>query len=772
MNNASYWKERFKTIEESQHKRGLKCYANIEEQYQHAQREIEQKINLWYQRFADNNNISLMEARKLLNSEELEELKWDVEEYIRYGKANALNQQWMDELENASAKAHINRLEAIKLQMQQSLEVAFGNQLDTVDKTIRDIYRTGYLYTAFEIQKGIGIGWNLATPNDRIISQVINKPWSADGRTFSDRIWTNKQKLINELNTTFTQGIITGSDPQRTINAISKKLAVSKQQAGRLVMTEQAAFSNAAQNECFKELGVEEFEIVETLDSHTCAVCGSFDGKHFPMSQFEIGVNAPPFHPNCRGCTCPYFDDEFTFEEKRSARNSDDEKTYRVPGNMSYEEWKKSFVEGTDAKEDNEQGNKEETLFDRKAAKKEINNLRASRDSKQKKLESLSEEEKTLTQKCYFDMTGTPDEINRLHTMASEKKNIQTEIEKYSASILEKQNLYKTEVEKQILDSGIIKEIRLSDKMTPETVDEIEDVLNRLNSRYGKMPEAVVYSPAKVGDGTAQYNWLDDKIYISNKLCDSNRYKEFVRKAEDSLDEYRKHYQVVERAKKDIGEADKILSNAGIKGYEKENARIKKARAEIAINTLKQAERESVSDVITHEYGHFIHRHANTDYVQKKNVYGAKELGGKMMGGDWKYDINTQYSTAGMINASKISKYATENPYETFAEGFLALDKGEKIPSEIETVIKGALERSTKGRENHVNLQFFAKKHKARKVPSDDPLWDSLVKGNADEQMKDGIFEWEHGGYDYLIEIKGKYTYNVLSRKKKPNIHE
>ena len=247
---------------------------------------------------------------------------------------------------------------------------------------------------------------------------------------------------------------------------------------------------------------------------------------------------------------------------------------------------------------------------------------------------------------------------------------------------------------------------------------------------------------------------------------------EFVRKAEDSLDEYRKHYQVVERAKKDIGEADKILSNAGIKGYEKENARIKKARAEIAINTLKQAERESVSDVITHEYGHFIHRHANTDYVQKKNVYGAKELGGKMMGGDWKYDINTQYSTAGMINASKISKYATENPYETFAEGFLALDKGEKIPSEIETVIKGALERSTKGRENHVNLQFFAKKHKARKVPSDDPLCDSLVKGNADEQMKDGIFEWEHGGYDYLIEIKDKYTYNVLSRKKKPNIHE
>lgn len=346
MNNASYWKKRFKAIEESQHKRGLKCYANIEEQYQHAQREIEQKINLWYQRFADNNNISLTEARKLLNSDELEELKWDVEEYIRYGKANALNQQWMDELENASAKAHINRLEAIKLQMQQSLEVAFGNQLDTVDETIRDIYREGYMRTAFEIQKGIKAGWNFTTPNERLIGKVINKPWSNDDRTFSDRIWINKKKLINELNTTFTQGIITGTDPQKTIDMISKRLAVSKQQTGRLVMTEQAAFSNAAQNDCFKELGVEEFEIVETLDSHTCEYCGSMDGKHFPMIQFEIGMTAPPFHPNCRGCTCPYFDDEFTLEEKRSARSRDDEKTYFVPADMTYREWEKAFVQG------------------------------------------------------------------------------------------------------------------------------------------------------------------------------------------------------------------------------------------------------------------------------------------------------------------------------------------------------------------------------------------------------------------------------------------
>lgn len=350
MANAEYWKRRFKLIEEAQHQQGLQCYANIEKQYFEAQKQIESKINAWYQRFADNNQISLIEARRLLNTNELEELRWNVDEYIRYGKANAVSKEWMKELENASAKAHISRLESIKLQMQQSLEVLFGNQLDIVDTAIRDIYGSGYLRTAFEIQKGIGVGWSLSIPNDNLIAKVINKPWAADGRNFSDRIWANKQKLINELNATFTQNIITGADPRKTIDVFSRKLDVSKQNAGRLVMTEQAAFGNTAQHDCFKALDVEQFEVVETLDSHTCSLCGSMDGKHFPMSQFEVGMTAPPFHPNCRGCTCPYFDDEFDSVGKRAARGENG-KTYYVPNNTTYVEWKESFCTDSEPKE-------------------------------------------------------------------------------------------------------------------------------------------------------------------------------------------------------------------------------------------------------------------------------------------------------------------------------------------------------------------------------------------------------------------------------------
>ena len=66
----------------------------------------------------------MQEAKKLLSTKELKEFRWDVKEYIKYGRENDMNQMWMKELENASARVHINRLEALRIRTQQAAEVA------------------------------------------------------------------------------------------------------------------------------------------------------------------------------------------------------------------------------------------------------------------------------------------------------------------------------------------------------------------------------------------------------------------------------------------------------------------------------------------------------------------------------------------------------------------------------------------------------------------------------------------------------------------------
>lgn len=360
MNNGEYWQKRFELLEQAAHQQGVQCYADIEKQYRQAQKQLEGQIAAWYQRFASNNGVTLAEAKRMLNAKELAELKWDVNQYIQYGQENAINGTWVKQLENASARFHISRLEALKLQTQQSIEVMFGNQLDSIDSTMRNVYKSGYYHTAYEIQKGVGIGWDFSALDDKQISKVINKPWAVDGKNFSERIWGNRQKLVNELNNTLTQNIILGKDPQKAIDEIARKMNTSKTNAGRLVMTEEAFFSSAAQKDCFTELDVEQFEIVATLDSHTSDICRGMDGKHFKMSEWKVGETAPPFHVHCRSTTVPYFDDEFDTVSERAARDEETGKTYFVPGNMTYKEWDKAFVQGD--KSDLQEINPDDTI--------------------------------------------------------------------------------------------------------------------------------------------------------------------------------------------------------------------------------------------------------------------------------------------------------------------------------------------------------------------------------------------------------------------------
>lgn len=348
MKNSEYWKLRFEQLEQAQNGQGAAAFAEIEKQYKEAQKQIEGQIARWYQRFADNNGITLAQARQYLKGAALKEFQWDVQDYIKYGQDNALMGGWMKELENASAKYHISKLEALKIQTQQSLEVMFSKQMGTVTGAMGDIFESGYYHTAYELQKGFNIGWDIAGLDQSQIEKVLSKPWAVDGKNFSERIWTNKEKLISELHGELTQNIMLGADPQKAIDSLAKKMNTSKQNAGRLIMTEEAYFSSAAQRDCFNELDVEQYEIVATLDSHTSDICRSLDGKHFSMKDFQAGVTAPPFHVYCRSTTVPYFDEDFGDIGERAARDEETGKTYYIPDDMNYEDWKQTFVDGGD----------------------------------------------------------------------------------------------------------------------------------------------------------------------------------------------------------------------------------------------------------------------------------------------------------------------------------------------------------------------------------------------------------------------------------------
>lgn len=334
----NYWTKRFEE-EEKQRNISNKAYAKeIEKQYKIAENKIKSDIEKWYIRIADNNQISLADAKKLLTKVELKEFKWTLAEYIQKAKSGA----WKKELENASARIHIKRLEALQLQVQNSIETLRNKENEMLEDYLIKNYEDTYYHSLYEISKGLNLKTSFATLDKNKINQVIGKPWLKDGKTFSDRIWQDKEQLINTLRTKITQSFITGSTLDEAVEDISKfvsdKIKNKEYVARRLLETESAAYASKAQIEAFKSIDVEKYEIVATLDLHTSEICQEMDGKVFKLSDQEVGVTVPPFHSHCRTVIAPYFDDE----PARASRDENGE--YKEVKYMNYKEWKDQCI--------------------------------------------------------------------------------------------------------------------------------------------------------------------------------------------------------------------------------------------------------------------------------------------------------------------------------------------------------------------------------------------------------------------------------------------
>ncbi|MDR1292267.1 MAG: minor capsid protein [Clostridiales Family XIII bacterium] len=346
MKNAEYWKKRAEILEDARHGEAEAYAAQIAREYDKYSARTRADIERWYQRLADNNGLSLAGAHKLLKAGELDEFHWDVEEYQKRGRENAIDQRWMKQLENASAKVHISRLEAAQTEMQQQVEMLAAGQERGMTRLLGDTFKKAYGQTAFELQKGIGVGFGIYGVDPRAVADIIRKPWTTDRRSFSDRIWTNKVELLARLQTDLTQAVMRGDNPKTLAAGIAKDFGTSKYKAERLVLTEAAYFSAQGQKDAYKELGVEAVEFVATLDHRTSAECRSMDGQIIAMKDYEPGVTVPPLHPFCRSTTAPWFDDDFTEVDYRASRDEAGKTVYEVPSDMTYPEWAETFMGG------------------------------------------------------------------------------------------------------------------------------------------------------------------------------------------------------------------------------------------------------------------------------------------------------------------------------------------------------------------------------------------------------------------------------------------
>ena len=97
--NADYWRGRFSLLEDAAHIRADQCVDNLETIFRDAEQSVQADLERWYARFATNNGVSLYEARKMLTTGQLEEFRWNVDQYIQAAQQANLSPEWVKKLE-------------------------------------------------------------------------------------------------------------------------------------------------------------------------------------------------------------------------------------------------------------------------------------------------------------------------------------------------------------------------------------------------------------------------------------------------------------------------------------------------------------------------------------------------------------------------------------------------------------------------------------------------------------------------------------------------
>lgn len=332
----SYWETRNEELYKAGEMQVNEYFKKLEKAFNQTKRELQKTVESFYWRYAEENGLTYAAAQKQLDKAEIKGLREFVELSMQnIGKYN-------QEVNNMSIKARITRYQALEAQVDAILRqlYAVDYQADA-EKTMREIYGDTYYRTWYGIDQYHGFHAAFAQIDPGTVDALLKYPFN--GANFSDRLWKQKDHLQTVLMESIATMLVQGVPPQNLSADFAKKMQSKKFDAYRLLHTEGSFLMSEATHVGYKADGVEKYQILATLDSKTCGICGELDGKIYPVDDAVTGKNMPPFHPFCRCTDVPYYPDTPTEGMKRAARDKDGN-GIEVPADMTYTEWKKKYL--------------------------------------------------------------------------------------------------------------------------------------------------------------------------------------------------------------------------------------------------------------------------------------------------------------------------------------------------------------------------------------------------------------------------------------------
>ena len=309
MLSNKYWEDRYRAEEKARELADKRVAFQLQGIYQQHANNIQKEIDSFWQRYADKEGITKLEAKQRADSLDMVNVGFKAKQLVE--RANRLRERGQKVTSEDFTKAENDLMRLYNLKMKTSrLEVLQANiklhqydlalsEFEIIDKHLIESIRRENLFSAGVLNMTLGSFESSKISADSIVYANFNNA------TWSSRVWERQNELRNIVKKGVADTVLRGKGTNVLINSLKKEFDVSYGYARRLAVTESARVYSEAQKSNYEANGVEEFEVMTELKA--CHICQPFNGKIFKVSELVPALNAPPFHPNCRCTTVPHF---------------------------------------------------------------------------------------------------------------------------------------------------------------------------------------------------------------------------------------------------------------------------------------------------------------------------------------------------------------------------------------------------------------------------------------------------------------------------------
>lgn len=323
MLTSKYWEDRYRAEEKARELADKRVAYQLQGVYQQHANNIQKEIDSFWQRYADKEGITKLEAKQRADRLDMVNVEFKAKQLVE--RANLLRQRGQKVTSNDFTKAENDLMRLYNLKMKTSrLEVLQANiklhqydlalsEFEIIDKHLTESVRRENLFSAGVLNMTLGSFESSKTSTDTIVYANFN------GATWPGRHWTRQNELREIVKKGVADTVLRGKGTNLLINQLRKEFDVSYSYARRLAVTESARVYSEAQKANYEANGVEWFEVMTELKA--CKICQPFNGKIFKVSDLVPALNAPPFHPNCRCTTVPHFKKDVKHEIQDYKKN-------------------------------------------------------------------------------------------------------------------------------------------------------------------------------------------------------------------------------------------------------------------------------------------------------------------------------------------------------------------------------------------------------------------------------------------------------------------